>query len=209
MTPESRYCPDSREEYKQKLRHQFSGFMKKKDMVEVNKKMLEETNKVLDPRVDWLNMYPHEVKGAIRRAKRTITAPQLVELLTRCGGNVTKAATMLNVDRKTVITWLEKDGNSDKLEEINEMWNDRAEEVLNKKIVVDENLQAVMFRLKTKAKHRGYYEKQEKEVNQTIKVSIEAEPPPVGPNTIDITATDVDGNPTPGGEDDVPNSWKQ
>ena len=51
-----------------------------------------------------------------------------------------------------------------------------------KGFIVDGSLDAVKFHLKTKGKNRGYYEKQEHQVQKTIKVRLESDDLPPLPD---------------------------
>jgi len=151
--------------------------MTKEQQKEYNAKLLEETDRVLDPEVDWLDKHPLLVHSAISKTRRTVSPDELLELLWKCGGDLTLAARTLRVTRTTIRSWLKKDDNMDVLKEIEEAWLDMAETELHRHIVESKNLEAIKFKLKTKGKSRGYYEKHEQEINQTIEVRLEAELP--------------------------------
>ena len=176
---ESRYA--SKEEFvesvRQKTRKKYEH-MSKEEMIEFNRNLLNESKKVLDPRREYLEMHPAELKTALSATKRYIDKESLVELLWKTGGNMSAAATILHVRPATLKNWLTADGNLHVLEEINESWTDMAESIVNKHIIEGESLDAAKFRLKTKGKGRGYFEKQEHEIHQTIKVKLEADAPP-------------------------------
>lgn len=112
-------------------------------------------------------LYAHE-----RKIRRKHTPDELVRVMFECKGNMAAAARACGVTRMTFHRWLKSDGNLEVIREIDEEWNDRAEEVLNEHIDGGD-LDAVKFRLKTKAKDRGYTEKTEIDTNIVIEVKIE------------------------------------
>jgi len=121
-----------------------------------------------------------------KRSIRTCSEDELLETLSNMGGNVTMVANHYEVSRTTIFNWLEKDDNLHMLEEIDESWNDVAEYQLNQKILSG-NLEAIKFRLKTKAKKRGWFESTEHNITQVIKVQLESDGTEIttGPGEVD------------------------
>lgn len=105
-------------------------------------------------------------------SKRRHNPDELIELMHYCLGNMSAAARICDVHRMTFYRWLKKDGSLSIIREMDEIWNDRAEEVLNEH-VDGGDLDAAKFRLKTKAKDRGYTERTEVDTRIVIEVKIE------------------------------------
>jgi len=146
------------------------------DVEKANKKLLEEASKHL-----FLEKAPVEysTRGLMRRlstTKRRVDAEELVDLVWRCGGDLRQVANVCGVKRGQVKTWLTLDCNLEILEEIDEAWNDVAENVVNQQLL-DGNFAAAQFRLQTKAKNRGYVLKTEVEMSQVIQVVLEGDAP--------------------------------
>ena len=118
--------------------------------------------------------YPQLLKAHNARTKRTCTPDQLIEKLAELGGNLSAVAMAYDVSRSSVLLWLKNDGNLHMVNEVNETWDDIAEAQLNNKILSG-NLDAIKFRLKTKAKKRGYFEQTDHNFTTTIKVKLEAD----------------------------------
>ena len=112
-------------------------------------------------------VYAHE-----KKITRRHNPEELMKVMFDCRGNMAAAARACGVRRMTFHRWLKADGNLDVVRQIDVEWNDRAEEVLNEHIDGGD-LDAVKFRLKTKAKDRGYTEKMEIDTTVVIEVKVE------------------------------------
>jgi len=90
-----------------------------------------------------------------------ITDKQIEHAIKQTAGNVSQAAKALQVSRTTVHKRIAK---SEKLREVlrdtREELIDIAESALRRE-VLDGNITAIIFTLKTQGKHRGYVERQE------------------------------------------------
>ena len=94
-----------------------------------------------------------------RKAK--VTAEQIIEALQTANGLQAAAARALRVSRTTVNNWI-RDNPAVKAayEDVNETTIDKVEGKLLEQ-VNSGNIAAIIFYLKTKAKHRGYVERTE------------------------------------------------
>ena len=146
-----------------------------------NEALIARSDVELDSETDWLEKHPLLLHGAIYRARVTPGIDEVVELMWKAGGSVTEVAKAYGVARTTIKSWLKKGGQAELEFEISEAWTDRAELVLNHHVTKG-SLEAAKFRLKTKGKDRGYYEKQEREINQTINVRLESDDVPEMPD---------------------------
>lgn len=84
-----------------------------------------------------------------------------IKTLEQCFGNMSKACLIVGVSRTTIYNWMRDDKEfKDRIENIGEYIIDTVENHLFDQIK-DGSTAATIFYLKTKAKHRGYVEKQE------------------------------------------------
>lgn len=113
-------------------------------------------------------------KAHKKKSLRRHNPDELVQLMYECKGNMSKAARACKVTRMTFWRWLKADGNAGIVREMDEIWNDEAEGVVNLHIE-NEDLEAAKFRLKTKGKDRGYTEKVEIDTRVVIEVKVEDE----------------------------------
>ena len=98
---------------------------------------------------------------------------KFLELLSKNAGNVSRACKSMNINRRTYYNWMEKEESFRfVVEEIQESLIDNAESELQK-LIKDGNTAAILFFLKTKAKSRGYIERQEQDItSKGEKISI-------------------------------------
>lgn len=98
---------------------------------------------------------------------------KFLELLSKNAGNVSRACLAMKINRRTFYNWLEKEeAFKFVVEEIQESLIDNAESELQK-LIKDGNTAAILFFLKTKAKNRGYIERQEQDItSKGEKISI-------------------------------------
>jgi hypothetical protein len=86
---------------------------------------------------------------------------QMIEAIETAEGNLTQAARLLNCSRSTVHSYINKFVTVKKAyEDVNEQTIDFVENQLMVQVKRG-NITAIIFYLKTKAKHRGYVERQE------------------------------------------------
>ncbi len=84
-----------------------------------------------------------------------------INTLEKCFGNISKACLSVGVSRTTIYNWMKEDAEfRDRVDNINEYIIDEVENHLFDQIK-EGSTAATIFYLKTKAKHRGYVEKQE------------------------------------------------
>ena len=89
---------------------------------------------------------------------------RFLELLAKNAGNVSKTCKAMNMNRRTYYNWIEnEEAFKFVVEEIQESLIDDAESELQK-LIKDGNTAAILFFLKTKAKNRGYIERQEQDI---------------------------------------------
>jgi len=98
---------------------------------------------------------------------------KFLELLSKNAGNVSRACSAMNINRRTFYNWMEKEESFKfVVDEIQESLIDNAESELQK-LIKDGNTAAILFFLKTKAKSRGYIERQEQDItSKGEKISI-------------------------------------
>lgn len=98
---------------------------------------------------------------------------KFLELLSKNAGNVSRACSAMNINRRTFYNWMEKEESFKfVVDEIQESLIDNAESELQK-LIKDGNTAAILFFLKTKAKSRGYVERQEQDItSKGEKISI-------------------------------------
>lgn len=98
---------------------------------------------------------------------------KFLELLSKNAGNVSRACSAMNINRRTFYNWMEKEeAFKFVVDEIQESLIDNAESELQK-LIKDGNTAAILFFLKTKAKSRGYVERQEQDItSKGEKISI-------------------------------------
>jgi len=84
------------------------------------------------------------------------------ELLRANWWNITQTCRELNIDRSTYHRWIRTDKKfRQKIEDLQEEEKDLVEAIARKKILKDQDKTMIIFFLKTKAKDRGYVERQE------------------------------------------------
>lgn len=94
-----------------------------------------------------------------------LTAAEMIAAIEQAQGFVTKAAEICGVSRATFYNYLKKYTTvRQALEDTREKRHDFVELKLMKGINED-NMTAIIFYLKTQCKHRGYVERQEREVS--------------------------------------------
>ena len=90
-----------------------------------------------------------------------LTAEQMIEVIKNSRGFVTEAADKLGVSRQTFYTYLKKHVTAQRaLEDARERRHEMVENKLMS-LIAQGNVAAVIFYLKTQAKHLGYVERQE------------------------------------------------
>jgi len=90
-----------------------------------------------------------------------ITAEQMITAIKEAKGFVTKASDILGISRNTFYVYLRRYATAQQaLEDTREKRHEWVESKLMKAIEAD-NLTAIIFYLKTQAKHLGYVERQE------------------------------------------------
>lgn len=93
--------------------------------------------------------------------KTNINKKRMLEALTKTLGVVTQACEEADVSRTQFYKWVNEDDEFKKeVESVSDIAIDFTESKLFKQID-EENITAIIFYLKTKAKHRGYIERQE------------------------------------------------
>ena len=96
-----------------------------------------------------------------------LTKTAFIEVYKKTFGNVSKSCDAVKISRSTYYEWIKSDGNfKSEIEEIepSEVLADFAESKLIDRINEGDTT-AIIFLLKTKAKHRGYIERQELDHN--------------------------------------------
>jgi transposase-like protein len=89
---------------------------------------------------------------------------RFIEILTKQAGNVAGACRAMNINRRTYYNWMEKHEDfKGVVLDITEALIDDAESQLQK-LIGDGNVVAILFYLKTRAKSRGYIERQETDI---------------------------------------------
>ena len=98
---------------------------------------------------------------------------RFIGILTKQAGNVAGACRAMHINRRTYYNWMEKHEDFKvTVEDITEALIDDAESELQK-LIKDGNTAAILFFLKTKAKARGYIERQEQDItSKGEKISI-------------------------------------
>jgi len=95
-----------------------------------------------------------------------------IEKLRYAAGNISKVCDALNIGRRTYYNWLEKDPKfKEAVEDAQEALIDDVESALYSQISNGDTT-AMIFFLKTRAKHRGYVEKQERAITLNGSLSI-------------------------------------
>lgn len=96
---------------------------------------------------------------------KIIPIEKIIQVYEKKGCNITATCTALGISRKTFYEWKEKKKKlAEGLEEVDESILDWAESKL-KEHIDSNDLQALIFFLRTKGKKRGYVEKTEADVN--------------------------------------------
>jgi len=96
---------------------------------------------------------------------KNIPIEKIIQVYEKKGCNITATCTALGISRKTFYEWKEKKKKlAEGLEEVDESILDWAESKL-KEHIDNNDLQALIFFLRTKGKKRGYVEKTETDVN--------------------------------------------
>jgi len=97
---------------------------------------------------------------------------KFLTLLAKNAGNVSSTCRAFNMTRRTYYNWLEDESFKAIVDEIQESLIDNAESKLQKLINEDSPV-AILFYLKTRAKSRGYIERQETDItSKGEKISI-------------------------------------
>jgi predicted transcriptional regulator len=97
--------------------------------------------------------------------QQTLTIDQIAKVLKKNAGLVTPTAKALNVSYQAIQQRIKKSHKLQKIQEdIREDIADLAENALFQNIK-DKNMTAIIFYLKTQARHRGYVERQETELS--------------------------------------------
>ena len=100
---------------------------------------------------------------------------KFLELLSKNAGNVSRACKAMNINRRTYYNWYENDKEPAfkfVVDEIQESLIDNAESQLQM-LINEGNPISILFFLKTKAKSRGYVERQEQDItSKGEKISI-------------------------------------
>ncbi len=103
----------------------------------------------------------HENSLKVRRENRDKKKEEFLELYTQKANNIHLTCKAIGVERATFYKWLKDDDEfSEKILALEEGDIDSAETALKRQIL-DGNITAIIFYLKTKGKHRGYVERQE------------------------------------------------
>jgi len=93
--------------------------------------------------------------------KRRFKTAQIIEAIEMAGGNLTQASRLLKCNRNTIYKYINDFPTvKETYERVNEETIDFVEDKLMDQIKKG-NITAIIFYLKTKAKHRGYVERQE------------------------------------------------
>ena len=96
---------------------------------------------------------------------KNIPIEKIIQVYEKKGCNITATCTALGISRKTFYEWKEKKKKlAEGLDEVDESILDWAESKL-KEHIDNNDLQALIFFLRTKGKKRGYVEKTESDVN--------------------------------------------
>ena len=95
---------------------------------------------------------------------------KIIKLLEKHLGNATEACKELKISRQTFYNYCKADPEfAERVASIDEITLDLTETALHKAIAKGE-VSAIIFKLKTKGKKRGYSDKQEMDINHTHKV---------------------------------------
>ncbi len=117
--------------------------------------------------------------------KPKVTAPQVISALQKANGLQAAAARSLSVSRKTISNYInDNESVRSAYDDVNETTIDKVEGKLLGEIEKG-NITAIIFYLKTKARHRGYMERVEHTGNEGLPIKIIVE-----------YANDTDGNQT-------------
>ena len=86
---------------------------------------------------------------------------QFIEIFLRKGGNISVTCEAVGVSRRTYYNWFEQDEEfKDAILSVKESMIDFTESKLME-LIREKNITAIIFYLKTQAKHRGYIERSE------------------------------------------------
>lgn len=105
---------------------------------------------------------------------------KFLELLAKNAGNVSRACKALGCSRRAYYDWYKEDAFKFVVDEIQESLIDDAESQLQK-LIKEGNPVSILFFLKTKAKSRGYIERQEQDITskgERIKININLDETP-------------------------------
>lgn len=130
----------------------------------------QELIKMVDSRKPWMKRLDSMSQDMVVRP----TLRKFSEAVWRHGGNLTEVAAFFGVNRYTVTNrWMKAKPYRQVVEEIKEAILDYAEDALDD-MVMNGNIIATIFKLKTLGKSRGYIEDQGRDtnLNQTIKVKV-------------------------------------
>lgn len=101
--------------------------------------------------------------------KKAFTPDDLVRLLQKNAGNVSKTAKALGVSRQTLYTRIKQEpALKEAVEQAVETVLDEAESVLYRKAINEGETTSLIFLLKTRGKSRGYVERAEQQVEVTV-----------------------------------------
>jgi len=96
-----------------------------------------------------------------------------IDSFVKSGFNITKACDMTKLHRRTYYDWIEKDTDfANLVTDTQEALIDSVEDALKDKIA-DGDTASIIFFLKTRAKHRGYVEKQQTELSGAVGVTFQ------------------------------------
>jgi hypothetical protein len=96
-----------------------------------------------------------------------------IDSFVKSGFNITKACDMTKIHRRTYYDWIEKDTDfANLVTDTQEALIDSVEDALKDKIA-DGDTTSIIFFLKTRAKHRGYVEKQQTELSGAVGVTFQ------------------------------------
>ena len=106
---------------------------------------------------------------------------RFIGILTKQAGNVAGACRAMNINRRTYYNWMEKHEDFKvTVDDITEALIDDAESQLQT-LISSGNVVAILFYLKTRAKSRGYIERQETDITSKgdkIKININLDETP-------------------------------
>lgn len=94
---------------------------------------------------------------AVSMSSNSYTAVQVAVALTQAGGIVAEAARILGCTRKTVHNWIKRDPEvAEARDQARESVVDRAEQILRKKALDEEDRTSLIYLLRTMGRDRGF-----------------------------------------------------